>query len=87
MSTTLTGGKSFFGSTTIWGALIAFIPAVLDQFTQKNIEIVVDGINTVASVGLLGPHGLAIAAGVGAVVAVVGRIKATEPITTVLPEK
>lgn len=84
-TTDLTGGKSLLTSTTFWGCLIAFLPAIFDQVTQKNIEVVVDGINTVASVGLLGPHGLAIAASLGAVIGTIGRIKATKQITAILP--
>lgn len=74
-------GKSLISSKTIWGALVAGVPAFLSLIANN-----VDSLQALAASGVLGPQGVAAAAVIGAVVAAYGRATAKEKITTTLPE-
>lgn len=65
--------KNILRSKTIWGAIIAFVPAAL--------EIT----NSIMATGVLPPKAAAVVSGVGAVLAFVGRLAAKEKLT-VVPE-
>ena len=60
--------KSFLKSKTIWGGMIALLPALSDMATQ------------VAGIPLLPPHLAATVAAVGGTLAIIGRLVAKIPV-------
>lgn len=70
----LEGEKSALGSIGVWGSLLSLLPAVLDA------------VNHGAATGALGPQGALIAAAVGGLVSLIGRLRAKKEITSVLPK-
>lgn len=60
--------KSIFASKTVWGGLIALLPALSDMATQ------------VAGIPLLPPHLAATVAAVGGTLAIIGRLVAKIPV-------
>lgn len=71
---TITESKFFLKSTTIWGAIIAAIPSVVNQLDQ------------IAALPIIPPKYAAIITISGATLAAVGRFMAKVPVTLTPPK-
>jgi hypothetical protein len=67
-------GKALVLSKTFWGSVLAALPAVSEALNQA------------VGSGFLPPQAMPWVAGVGAVLAFLGRITASEEITSVFPK-
>ena len=68
-------GKALIASTTFWGSIISTLPLISEAANQ------------LIGTGLLPPQVAVIVAASGAVISVLGRIFASEPITGVFTPK
>lgn len=82
------GQKSAVGSTTIWGGLIAAVPAIIDGVFSLGVKLTapdsIQAVNDIAASGLLPPHVAGVCAAVGGFLAIIGRVLARERVTKVL---
>lgn len=82
------GEKSAVSSTTIWGGLLAALPAIADGIFSVGVKLTtpdnIQAVNDIAASGILPPHVAGVCAAVGGILAILGRVLAKERVTKVL---